>query len=320
MTPQATVVITTKNRKDELRTAVASCLRQSVPVETIVIDDGSTDGTSDLVRSEFPSVRLLRYEVSGGLIQRRNDGAANASTNFIFSIDDDAEFSTPDVVAQTLADFSHPRIGAVAIPFCDVKKGTTVQQRASDRARIELADRFIGTAHALRRDVFQHVGCYRAKLIHQGEEGDLTIRMLAAGYVVRLGNADIIRHYESPKRDLTRMTVFGRRNDILYAACNLPLSMAMIHIPATTLNGLRFGLANGYFLISLKGVMRGFFDMPGFLSDRRPVPAAVYKLSRRLRRNSGTPLTDIEHLLPPLQTPTHPTPPATPTPPAVVPS
>jgi glycosyltransferase involved in cell wall biosynthesis len=52
----ASVVISTKNRKDELRNAITSCLSQSVPVEVVVFDDGSENGTSEVVRQDFPQV------------------------------------------------------------------------------------------------------------------------------------------------------------------------------------------------------------------------------------------------------------------------
>src|SRR5688572_20321271 len=71
----ATVVITTKNRKEELRTAIRSALDQTARPQVLVIDDGSSDGTSEMVRSEFRDVTLHRYEQSNGLIVQRNNGA-----------------------------------------------------------------------------------------------------------------------------------------------------------------------------------------------------------------------------------------------------
>ena len=64
---RATVVITTKNRKNDLMVAVKSALNQTAAPEVLVVDDGSTDGTADLIRSEFPTVRVDRHEVVRGI-------------------------------------------------------------------------------------------------------------------------------------------------------------------------------------------------------------------------------------------------------------
>src|ERR1700693_3169979 len=101
----ATVIITTKNRKDDLRKAGASALLQDARPRVLVVDDGSTDGTSDMIRAEFPTVQFERVEQSRGYIVQRNRGASLAQTPFIISIDDDAVFSSPQVVSQTIAEF-----------------------------------------------------------------------------------------------------------------------------------------------------------------------------------------------------------------------
>src|SRR5262249_44594549 len=97
----ATVVITTKNRKTELRRAIHSCLLQKGSPRILVMDDGSSDGTSDMVRAEFPEIELRRSSESEGYIRQRNRAARIATTAFLVSLDDDAVFSTPDVVEQT---------------------------------------------------------------------------------------------------------------------------------------------------------------------------------------------------------------------------
>ena len=167
---QATVVITTKNRREDLTKAVASALGQTAKPEVLVIDDGSTDDTSEAIARQFPSVRLQRSEQSLGLIVQRNRAAQMASNPILFSLDDDAVFSTPTIVEHTLREFNHRQIGAVAIPFIDVNRSLTVQQRAPHANSVFATYYFIGTAHALRRDVFMELGGYRGVLVHQGKK------------------------------------------------------------------------------------------------------------------------------------------------------
>lgn len=300
--PDATVVITTKNRKEDLRQAIVSALaQQGAAVEVLVVDDGSTDGTAAMVRQEFPSVRLERAEQSRGYIVQRNRGAALARGAVIFSIDDDAIFSTPRTVAQTLAEFNHPRIGAVAIPFVNVNQDPAVRQRAPGTDQIYLVDRFIGTAHAVRRELFLKLGGYREFLVHQGEEGDLGIRLLDAGYVVRLGNADPIHHFESPRRDMRRMDYYGRRNDVLFAWHNAPARWLPWHLLATTLNGAIFALKIRRPARMFGGLAVGWLQCLPQWRQRRAVKVEVYRLSRRLKKGGPLPLTAVEPLLPPMK-------------------
>ncbi len=250
---RASVIISTKNRKEELRKTVASAISQSARPEVLVFDDGSTDGTSNLIRSEFPGVKLHRFDTSEGYITRRNQGAKLATAPFVFSIDDDAIFSTPHVVEQTLADFDDPRVAAVAIPFINVNQDAVLRQSAGDSSQIQVAPAYIGTAHALRREPFLQLGGYQGALVHQGEEDDFCARLYDAGYVVRLGRAEPIHHFESPNRNWGRMTYYGQRNNILYAWQNVPMPDVLVHLPATSLKGLIFGVKVRRFWLTVKG-------------------------------------------------------------------
>jgi glycosyltransferase involved in cell wall biosynthesis len=293
---RASVVIITKNRRDELRAAIASALTQSVQLEVLVVDDGSTDGTSDMVRAEFPVVRLERSTESLGYVVQRNQAARLASGDIIFSLDDDAEFSTPRVVKQTLEDFDDPRIGAVAVPYVEPKKVNRLMQSPPDTSSIWITDTFIGTAHALRRDLFLALGGYREPLFHQGEEGDFTLRLLEAGYLVRLGRSDSIRHWESPKRDFRRMDFYSCRNAILFATSNVPWPALPVHLAATTFNCLRWSLSPRRLWLRLKGVIAGYQDSADY--PRRPVSWSVYLLHRELKKQGSRRLAEIEKRLP----------------------
>ena len=143
---KASVVIVTKDRKDDLRRAIASSMRQTEVVEILVLDDGSTDGTSAMVRTEFPQVRLEQSLLSLGHVAQRNKGALLCSGEIIFCIDDDAEFSSSRVVQQTLGKFSHPRIAAVAIPYVEPHKSKQQFQKAPDADAVWVTESFRGTS------------------------------------------------------------------------------------------------------------------------------------------------------------------------------
>ncbi len=289
----ATVVITTKDRKEELRTAVRSAIDQTADPEVLVLDDGSSDGTAEMIQKEFPEVRLHRKEECAGLIVRRNQAARLAKEDIIFSIDDDAEFSTKHVVEQTLADFDHERVGAVAIPYADVNKSPKTRHRAPDSDAIYCTATFKGTAHALRRSLFLDLGGYREHFFHQGEESDYCVRMLDAGYVVRLGRADRIDHYESPNRDFTRMDYYGRRNEVLFAWHNAPGILLPKYLLAAAVNTVRTAYRYRRVRHFVRGLLAGYRDCVRFRDRRAPVRTETIQLFRRLRGVGGLRLRSV---------------------------
>ena len=296
----ATVVIVTKNRLQELRVALRSAIAQSVKPEVIVVDDGSTDGTAAAVAAEFPGVRLIAHPDSRGYIRRRNEAAAAATTPVLFSIDDDAEFRSVRTVEQTLGEFDSPEIGAVAIPCIEPNKGNRVFQQAPDASDCWITDTYIGTSHAVRRDVFLKVGGYREGLIHQGEERDFCLRMLAAGHLVRLGRADAIHHYESPKRDMSRMDFYGRRNDILFAFHLVPAIALPTHLAGTTINGVRSAWRAGRAAAMFKGMLAGYLAGAQALGERAAVSGALYRLHRYIKKQGPVRFDAIRGVLPPI--------------------
>jgi GT2 family glycosyltransferase len=288
----ATVVVTTRNRREDLKTCLASIAAQTVPSEIIVVDDASDDGTSEMVRREFPSVRLIEHQSMQGYIRGRNEAARAACGDVIISLDDDAVFSSDRIVAETLACFDDPRVAAVAIPYIDVNRDRIVRQSAPDRQAAYVAETFIGTAHALRRMVFLALGGYREELFHQGEESDFSLRLLAAGYVVRLGSGDPIHHFESPRRDFRRMDHYGPRNAILFAWQNVPMPALLAQIPATIAAVLTLTVKPSRLWVRIGGVLDGLAACLRF--ERAPVPASAYSMWRRLRHApSPTRLADI---------------------------
>ncbi len=300
--PLASIVIPTRDRADELRNLLKSVLIQTVSVEVHVMDDGSNDGTAELIHREFPQVCYHRLGTGRGPAFQRNRGIELASCNVVFPIDDDTVFVSKNTVEQTLSEFSDNRIGAVGIPYINVRQDREIQQRAPDSKGIYVTFAFVGAAHAVRRDIFLKVGGFREHLFIMGEEGDLCLRMMSAGYVTRLGNADPIHHMESPRRDLRRIDYYSRRNDILFAWHNVPMPYFPIHLLGTTLNGFASAYQVRRYNNMFQGIGRGYVDCFVWWKERRPVPRGIYRLHRSLKKHGPQLVSNIAVSLPPVKT------------------
>ena len=86
------VIIPTYNRKDALRRCLAAVTNQDYPdYEVIVVDDGSTDGTEDMVRREFPQAYYLRQQPNRGPAAARNRGIDAASGELLWQYTNTAD-------------------------------------------------------------------------------------------------------------------------------------------------------------------------------------------------------------------------------------
>ncbi len=281
------------------------CLRgvldQSVPVAIIVLDDGSTDGTESMVRREFPQVKFYREAKAQGPTFQRNKGASLTSADVIFTIDDDCILKSPDICAHTLKLFDHSRIAAVTLPFVNVLQGTAVQGIARCETDLEVTFDYYGGMIAFRRSAYLGVGGYHSFLFMHVEEGDLAIRLLNAGYVLRLGSARALEHMESPVRDRPALHLRGPRNHVLYAFYNVPWPNLPVHLASTTVNCFGHGLRVGHPFWALRGLLQGYCGMWHERRQRHPVSRRVYKLSRMLRGAGSLPFDQVETLLPPMK-------------------
>lgn len=294
---EATVVITTRNRRDELRRAIESALAQDCRPTVLVIDDASEDGTAEMVAAEFPSVSLHREERPAGCVVRRNQAASLASTSVMVSIDDDAWFASSTTVSQTLRDLDHPRVGAVAIPYVDVVHGPSVRQKAPATSGVHLTSSFIGTAYAVKREVFLAVGGYREALVGQTEEVELCLRMLDAGYVTRLGRGEPLMHEESTARDRRRQTYRGIRNDLLHGWNNVPMPFLLVRLFKASLYQAMLSLREGHFRVFLRASVAAHrIGIRGF-PRRKPVSRATYLVDHAIRKKDPLTLEAVENCL-----------------------
>jgi GT2 family glycosyltransferase len=189
------VVIPAFNAARTIRAAVGSTLRQSVPVlEVIVVDDGSTDATAQVVAGiDDPRVRLVS-RANGGPSAARNAGIAAARGKWVAFLDADDLWLPRYVETATaaLGRATNPGFAYTDAYVFDAGRGQVKQGSAMDALDPPPPDRASFLAALLRRNfvftsatvpaaVLAAVGGYDESL-PLSEEYDLWLRILVAGF------------------------------------------------------------------------------------------------------------------------------------------
>ena len=114
------MIIPTYNRRDLLPRALDSVLAQTVPVdEIIVIDDGSTDGTDDMLRARYGDRVRYVWQPNAGVSAARNHGLRLAQGRYLALLDSDDLWLPTKTELQVAFLDAHPDFGMVV---CDVER------------------------------------------------------------------------------------------------------------------------------------------------------------------------------------------------------
>ncbi len=90
MDDKISVVVTTRNRQDLLRSTLRCVRDQSWKnIEVIVVDEASSDGTLEMLAADFPEAKAVHHETPRGISGARNSGLDRATGDWVFFLDDD---------------------------------------------------------------------------------------------------------------------------------------------------------------------------------------------------------------------------------------
>ncbi|MFB6614428.1 bifunctional polysaccharide deacetylase/glycosyltransferase family 2 protein [Streptomyces sp. NPDC056367] len=193
VTEPVSVIVPAYNESAGIEAAVRSLLASDHQVEVIVVDDGSTDGTADLVESlNLRGVRVIRQQ-NAGKPAALNTGIAAASCNLVVMVDGDTVFE-PDAVRMIVQPFANRRVGAVSGNAKVVNRGGLLGRWQHieyvvgfnlDRRLFDLAEcmpTVPGAVGAFRREALLRVGGLSD--ITLAEDTDLTMALCRDGWRV----------------------------------------------------------------------------------------------------------------------------------------
>jgi GT2 family glycosyltransferase len=234
--PKLSIVIVSWNEWAKLRDCLAS-LFSNPPLgeafEILVIDNGSSDGTPDLIRTEFPDVKLHRNVINLGASKALNFGFARATGDFILKLDADTEvldgcfdrllaflhrhpdvdmvgprtFNTDGTIQETAREFPGPLSGLFGRQSTLTRwfPNNPISRRYLARDNLEATEPFQvaqlgGACMLFRRRLLSEVGFLDERYYHYWDDTDWCYRLRAAGKRLYCVPAAQIFHHEGNSR------------------------------------------------------------------------------------------------------------------------
>jgi GT2 family glycosyltransferase len=269
-----TVVVMTRDRWSDLRHTLP---RHAAPV--ILVDNGSRDGTPELVRRHFPRIEVVELGRNHGSVAR-NIGVERARTPYVAFADDDSWWA-PGALEQA-ADLldAHPRLAVLAgrilvgpeerpDPVCALMADSPLGQPPDLPGPSVLG--FLACGAVVRREAYLAGGGFDDVIFFMGEEERLALDLATLGWGLAYVDRVVAHHHPSPVRDSVERQARAARNRLLTTVLRRPWPVVL----AAVLEDLRGGRAGRM------AVRQSLPRLPRALRRRRTVPAEV-EAARRL--------------------------------------
>ena len=207
------VIVLNWNGWHYLEGCLAALANQTYPnFEVVVVDNGSTDGSPDLVAGRYPSVRLILNSTNRGFAAANNQAIQATSTAYVATLNNDTKVEPDWLAALVAAGEAHPEAGAIAskmvfahapevINSCgigldragiawDLEGGCRVE--AATQAR-EVFGACAGAA-LYRRTMLDEIGLFDEDFFAYMEDVDLAWRGRLAGWSAVFAPGAVVTH------------------------------------------------------------------------------------------------------------------------------
>ena len=186
--PLVHIIVITCNGKRHLEKCLPSLAQTTYAnFHTILLDNASTDGSSEYARATFPNIEIVRHPVNYGFAKGNNlvmERALQQGADYALLLNDDTIILNPDwlACAVNVAEQS-PGVGMVGFDLTtDTGRATPTRLEVSD------AKTLLGCALLIKSGLLRDVGLFDETYFAYFEETDLEARALRAGYALKAIN------------------------------------------------------------------------------------------------------------------------------------
>ncbi|MRX67899.1 Glycosyltransferase, GT2 family [Flavobacterium resistens] len=202
------ILISTKNRKDDLGFTLQKIqyLLDREDVTCVVFDDGSTDGTTEFIKENFPQIILHTNKISKGYLYCRNKMLNETTADFAISLDDDAHFVTEkplEIIESCFAKNEKTGLLGFRVFWSTANPNSTYTNE--DIVRMKS---FVGCAHVWRMQAWHEIRNYPEWFVFYGEEDFASYELLKKKWEIYYLPEVLVNH---------RVDISGRKNNKDYA-------------------------------------------------------------------------------------------------------
>lgn len=250
--PEVSVIVVNWNRRQLLRNCLQSLASQKgVDFEVVVVDNGSEDGSVEMMRQEFGDqgvfpLRIIRNPVNAGFCKANNQGIAAARGRFIALLNNDAEAQPGWLAALRRAFHQRDDVGMAACkillkedPSRIDKVGHLIYPDGQNRGRgageldtgqYDRVEEVLwpdGCAAMYRRAMLDEIGGFDEDFFAYGDDAELGLRARLAGWRCIYVPDAVVLHHRGATLGLTSMRRLAliERNRVLLAVKLFPWSL-----------------------------------------------------------------------------------------------
>jgi GT2 family glycosyltransferase len=226
------IVIVSWNVAGLLEQCIESIIKHStgIPLEIIVVDNASDDRTREMLREQFPAVKVIANEKNEGFARANNQALKRIAGRFVLILNPDTILVDRSLDRMIQFMDSHPEVGmagpCVAYPNGEIQKtcarlipnlagvlfhdifhlwklpfvGKRFAQRVYypyDYSITQEVDAISGAAMMVRREIVETVGGFGESFIHYGEDLDWCFRIKRAGWQIHYVSDASVVHFSS---------------------------------------------------------------------------------------------------------------------------
>lgn len=247
----------------------------------LVVDNGSTDGSENLIRQKFPNVEILSMGENLGPCAARNRAIESSQTDWILFVDNDVRINSDILKYMFAAIEDHPDAGIISaqVRYAEEPEsvqyngvhihfaGGVIQNKLSWEKPVKVAA-VPGTTILVHCQKAQEIGGFDDDFFFGWEDGDFSYRMTLAGYPTLVAPQAIVFHRKG-QRGLHWID-YQIRNRWWFILKNYSAWSLIVCMPAILIYQFAF-----FVFLTLKGHLGGF--LKGTFSVFRSLPSIIKK-------------------------------------------